>query len=146
MTTRKLETEVARLLTNKSVWNLLRHGYKCPSNYIEDDDDSNALTRLYEISTVLIDSASEPRTCETCGTACSPFPHKFGVCSLWSPKSNPSRPVPAEDVEKVRKFAYKVLECTQIELGIEISEEAWAKIEDAALDRIGGKESSDDHQ
>jgi hypothetical protein len=49
--------EIIRLLTNKSVWNLLRHGYKCPSNYVEDDDDSDALTRLYEISNELIDSA-----------------------------------------------------------------------------------------
>jgi hypothetical protein len=54
---KELEAEIIRLLTNKSVWNLLRHGYKCPSNYVEDDDDSDALTRLYEISNELIDSA-----------------------------------------------------------------------------------------
>jgi hypothetical protein len=50
-------------------------------------------------------------------------------------------PCPVLAKVNFQSFAYAVLECAQIELGIEISEEAWAKIEDAALDRIAGKEA-----
>lgn len=52
----ELAKEIAQLLTEDSVWNLLRHGYKSPSDYIAEDEDSGAINRLYDISNDLIDA------------------------------------------------------------------------------------------
>jgi hypothetical protein len=46
--------EVEDLLKNDSICNLLRYGYKSPSNFIGDNDDCTALNRLYDISNELL--------------------------------------------------------------------------------------------
>jgi len=51
---KELAKEIAELLTNDSVFRLLRYGYKNPSGFVDDGDDCSAINRLYDISNELL--------------------------------------------------------------------------------------------
>ncbi len=103
-------------------------------NLTDDNRFVGSSGELYQLI-LAAPTESEPVECQECDSN-GPGSTKSdcGECPLasrrWATES--------ETIERdsMREFAYSVLEEAQSELGIEISEESWARIEDNARDRL----------